>query len=60
MALAPGKGELLPAVIEGRAPTQPDEIALGSITMRTLGKRIGDTVVATTTGASRRLRVVGA
>jgi hypothetical protein len=59
MALAPGKGELLPAVIEGRAPTQPDEIALGSVTMRTLGKRIGDTVLATSTGASRRLRVVG-
>jgi hypothetical protein len=59
IALAPGKGELLPAVIEGRAPTQPDEIALGSVTMRTLGKRIGDTVLATTTGASRRLPVVG-
>jgi hypothetical protein len=59
MALAPGKGELLPAVVEGRAPMQPDEIALGSVTMRTLGKRIGDTVVATTTGASQRLRVVG-
>jgi hypothetical protein len=59
MSWTPGKGELLPAVIEGRAPTQPDEIALGSITMHTLGKRIGDTVLATTTGASRRLRVVG-
>jgi hypothetical protein len=59
IALAPGKGELLPLVVEGRAPTQPDEIALGSVTMRTLGKQIGDTVVATTTGASRRLRVVG-
>jgi hypothetical protein len=59
IALAPGKGELLPAVIEGRAPTGPDDIALGSVTMRTLGKRIGDTVLATTTGASRRLRVVG-
>jgi hypothetical protein len=59
MALTPGKGELLPAVIEGHAPTQPDEIALGSITMRTLGKRIGDTVLAITTGASGQLRVVG-
>jgi hypothetical protein len=59
ISLAPGKGELLPAVVEGRAPTQADEIALGSVTMRTLGKGIGETVVATTTGASRRLRVVG-
>jgi hypothetical protein len=59
ISLVPGKGELLPAVIEGRAPTQLDEIALGSVTMRTLGKGIGETVLATTTGASRRLRVVG-
>jgi hypothetical protein len=59
LAFAHGKGELLPAVVEGHAPTQPDEIALGSVTMRTLGKRIGDTVMATTTVASQRLRVVG-
>jgi hypothetical protein len=59
IAWMPGKGELLPAVIQGRAPTHPDEIALGSVTMRTLGKRIGETVVVTTTGASRRLLVVG-
>jgi predicted lysophospholipase L1 biosynthesis ABC-type transport system permease subunit len=59
MSWMPGKGELLPAVIEGRAPTGPDEIALGSVTMRTLGKRIGETVMATTTDGSRRLRVVG-
>jgi FtsX-like permease family len=59
IALAPGKGELPPVVVEGRAPTQPDEIALGSVTMRTLGKQIGETVVATTAGASRRLQVVG-
>jgi FtsX-like permease family len=59
ISLAPGKGELLPAVVDGRAPTEPDEIALGSVTMRTLGRRIGETVLVTTTGASRRLRVVG-
>jgi putative ABC transport system permease protein len=59
LSFAPGKGELLPAVVEGRAPFQPQEIALGSVTMRILGKRIGDTVVATTPTASQRLRVVG-
>jgi hypothetical protein len=59
LSFAPGKGSLLPAVVEGRAPAQPDEIALGSVAMRTLGKHLGDTVVATTTGASQRLRVVG-
>lgn len=59
MSFARGKGELLPAVVEGRAPTQPDELALGSLTMRELGKRIGDTVVATTAVGARRVRVVG-
>jgi hypothetical protein len=59
LAFTPGKGELLPAVVEGRAPIQPDEIALGSTTMRELGKRIGDTAQASTAGASQRLRIVG-
>jgi FtsX-like permease family len=59
LAFAAGKGELQPAVVEGRSPTQPDEIALGSIIMRTLGKRIGDTVLASSGGAAQRLRVVG-
>jgi len=59
LSFAPGKGSLAPAVVEGRAPTQPDELALGSVTMRELGKRIGDTVVAETPTASQRLRVVG-
>jgi hypothetical protein len=59
LAFTPGKGELQPAVVEGRAPTQPDEIALGGVIMRTLGKRIGDTVVASSGGAAQRVRVVG-
>jgi hypothetical protein len=59
LAFAAGKGELQPAVVEGRAPTQPDEIALGSIIMGTLGKRIGDMVLASSGGAAQRLRVVG-
>jgi FtsX-like permease family len=59
LSFAPGKGSMLPAVVEGRTPTQPDEIALGSVTMHTLGKRIGDTVEAITVGAPQRLRIVG-
>jgi hypothetical protein len=59
LAFTPGKGELLPAVVEGRAPIQPNEIALGSITMRELAKHIGDTAQASTAGASQRLRIVG-
>jgi FtsX-like permease family len=59
LAFAAGKGELQPSVVEGRAPTRPDEIALGSIIMGTLGKRIGDMVLASSGGAAQRLRVVG-
>jgi hypothetical protein len=59
LSFTPGKGELPPAIVEGRAPTQPDELALGSVTMRALGKHLGDTVVASGGGASQRLRVVG-
>jgi hypothetical protein len=59
LAFTPGKGELLPAVVEGRAPIQPNEIALGSTTMRELGKHIGDTAQASTADASQRLRIVG-
>src|SRR5512132_1187056 len=59
LSFVPGKSELLPTVVEGRAPTQSGEIALGSLTMRMLGKRIGDTLVVATPAASQRLRVVG-
>jgi len=38
-AFQPRKGVVSPTVIEGREPLRPDEIALGSLTMRTLGKR---------------------
>ncbi len=59
LAFTPGKGSLLPAIVEGRAPTQPDEIALGSVAMRTLAKHVGDTVVASTASGAQPLRVVG-
>jgi predicted lysophospholipase L1 biosynthesis ABC-type transport system permease subunit len=59
LSFAPGKGSLGPAVVEGREPTQPDEVALGATTMRALGKRIGDTVEVSGVGQPQRLRVVG-
>jgi len=58
LSFTPGKGTLGPVVVEGREPTQPDEIALGGTSMRTLGKRIGDTVVVSGV-AEQRVRVVG-
>jgi hypothetical protein len=59
LSFSPGKGSLGPAVVEGREPTGPDEIALGATTMQTLGKRIGDTVEVSGVGEPQRLRVVG-
>jgi hypothetical protein len=59
LSFMPGKGSLGPAVVEGREPTRPDEVALGATTMRTLGKRIGDTVKISGVGEPQRLRVVG-
>jgi predicted lysophospholipase L1 biosynthesis ABC-type transport system permease subunit len=48
-----------PAILEGRAPRAPDEVALGTVTLRDLGKRIGDHVEAGGPGARARFRVVG-
>jgi FtsX-like permease family len=59
LAFGPGKGTLGPVVVEGREPTGPDEIALGATTMRTLGRRIGDTVEVSGAGEPQPLRVVG-
>jgi hypothetical protein len=61
MAIEDRKGRLPLAVVEGREPQRPDEIALGSITLRRLGKQPGDTVevAAESWQKMRRLRVVG-
>jgi ABC-type lipoprotein release transport system permease subunit len=61
MAIEDRKGRLPPAVVEGRAPQRLDEIALGSITLRRLGKQVGDTVqvAAESWRVPRPLRVVG-
>ena len=53
------KGVVSPAVLEGREPLHPDEIALGSLTSRSLGKRVGDTVTFVAGSKPRQLRVVG-
>jgi ABC-type lipoprotein release transport system permease subunit len=60
LAMEERKGSLSPTVTEGREPLRPDEIALGSATLRSLGRRVGDTVtVAAGERPARRLRVVG-
>src|SRR5580704_10775138 len=52
-------------LLAGRAPTAPDEIAVGAQTLRTIGARLGQTVTVTVNqditgpGPARRMRVVG-
>ena len=39
---------IAPMLTEGRAPTRPDEIAVGALTQQSIGKRVGDRVLLTT------------
>ena len=49
-----------PTIVEGRAPLQDDDVALGGRTMQRLGVSIGDTVtVSSVTGETSELEVVG-
>lgn len=50
------KGEMEPAILAGRAPRSPDEVALGSKLFDELDVAIGDSVTA---GDGAELRVVG-
>jgi hypothetical protein len=60
LALQERKGSLPPTLIEGREPLRPNEVALGSLTLQNLGRRVGDTVtMAAEHQPVRRLRVVG-
>jgi hypothetical protein len=53
------RGRVEPDIVAGRAPRTTREVALGSVTLHTLGKRIGDTVAGR--GPHRRVeyRIVG-
>jgi FtsX-like permease family len=61
MAIEPGKGAVPLQVLEGREPVRPGEVAVGTATLRGLGKQIGDPVSMTLAPGhpSQRLRVVG-
>jgi hypothetical protein len=59
VGVEPIRGSVLPRVLRGREARAVDEIALGGVTLRRLGRRIGDTVEVRGTGAPRRMRVVG-
>jgi hypothetical protein len=56
----PDAGAMLPPVLEGRAPTAADEVALGRGTLDDLGKAVGDTVEIEGSDGSFSATVVGA
>jgi hypothetical protein len=55
----PGRGAVLPPVVAGRWPSAPDEVALGSETMRVLGAHLGERIVLHTNTGTASMRVVG-
>lgn len=60
--LVDGRGSVSPVIAEGRAPSAPTEIALGSATMRSLGTEIGrriDVRLDEEGGRTVRMLVVG-
>ncbi len=62
VALGAQKGAVAPAIIEGRAPTAPDEVALGTRTLHDLGAHVGQTVEAVVSASEAQpvpVRVVG-
>ena len=60
IGLAAGKGPLLsPTLLQGRPPRTGDEIALGTATLRQIGRHVGQTVTMTVGGRPLRARIVG-
>ena len=60
IGLAAGKGPLLsPTLLQGRPPRTGDEIALGTATLRQIGRHVGQTVTVTVSGRPLRERIVG-
>jgi putative ABC transport system permease protein len=53
------KGEVLPRMLQGRAPGSDDELALGRTTRRRLGRELGDVVQVQGSGKPRPMRIVG-
>jgi ABC-type lipoprotein release transport system permease subunit len=54
------RGAILPVILDGRAPSAPNEIALGRILARDLDRSIDDTVTAIAAdGSQHELRIVG-
>jgi len=59
LAIQPLTGGLEPTVVQGRPPRGPDEILLGTRTLKDLGVGIGDTVTVGSGDRTSGMRVVG-
>ncbi len=60
LAFTPLSGPLIePTVLSGRAPIGASEVALGSATLKQLGKKLGETVTVESQDARRTYTVVG-
>jgi FtsX-like permease family len=53
------RGSVQPPTTSGRPLGGPDQIELGTVTLRALGKHVGDTVTVGTGREARRLKIVG-
>lgn len=62
IGLVPAQGaEMWPEIIQGRAPTAPDEIALGAKTLASAHRHVGQTITVTPQdgGDAQQMRIVG-
>ena len=60
IGLAPGTGPMTSStVLAGRPPATGSEIALGTLVLRQLGLRVGQTVEVSTPAGSRRMLITG-
>jgi ABC-type lipoprotein release transport system permease subunit len=53
------RGTVVPTMLEGRGPRVENEIALGTGTLRRLGRKVGDEVEVAAGDAPARMRIVG-
>ena len=58
-AVRPVRGDITPAIVEGREPRAPDEVALGRDTMSRAGAKLGDEVRVSGSSGELKLRVTG-
>jgi hypothetical protein len=59
VGIEPGLGSVYPTLLEGRPPASDDEVVLGTTTMRTLGKSIGDRVQLISGRRAHTKQIVG-